>query len=203
MTDTAEAPDGFDFPLPFETEAPVADPSTTSLTNVDQAPGISTAMLRLPPLTNRYIVAVAGAPIFTSDEVEGLADRDVGLNPDRRGDLDARFASVVQQANSAYFQFELSQLHGPDDPTVITIEHGDSLVSLTRDDSDRKLTVLVLVSLDGADSALITHPAAAEPQVIAPGGAVVFPSYLVPTVDLGGSGSLRAIVTHATGPAFR
>ena len=43
----------------------------------------------------------------------------------------------------------------------------------------------------------------AEPQVIAPGGAVVFPSYLVPTVDLGGSGSLRAIVTHATGPAFR
>lgn len=203
MTDTPERPDGFEFPPPIPAEEPDGDAATTPTVRAATAEGLSAAVLRLPPLANQYSVAVAGAAIYTPDEAAGLVDSGGQLDPNRRADLDRRLTALVQQANCEYFRFELTRLHGPDDPTVLTLEHGDQVVSLTRHHSDRKLTVLLLLAVDGIDSALLTHPAAEEPQSITPGGAVVFPSYLVPSVDLNGHGSLRAVITHVTGPAFR
>ena len=201
MTDAAEPTPGFDSPLPFDTGANVAE--TAGATETAYQPiAVGAEILRLSPLTNNYVVGVAGAALYSPEEIAGLADITVPGSP-HRAEFDARLAAVVQQANSGYFHFELTTLHGPGDPTPVTLEHGESIVSLTRDHSDRKLTVLLVTAIDGAESGTLTHPGAEIPQEFTVGSAVVFPSYVVPTVDLGEGGSLRAVITHALGPAFR
>lgn len=202
MTDAPTQPQGFDSPLPFGVDADAPAGAATTTKPLDQPVAMTAEVLRLPPLANNYVVGLAGAALYGPEETEGLEDVVVPGTP-RRADFDARVAALVQQANSGYFHFELTTLHGPGDPTVMTLEHGDQVVSLTRDSSDRKLTVLLVLAIEGADAGKLTHPGAENPQELAVGSAVVFPSYVVPTVDLGGVGSLRAIVTHAIGPAFR
>ncbi len=158
--------------------------------------------MRLSPLTNGYIVGVAAAAVYNPDEVERAQDAVVAGSP-HRAEFDARVAAVVEQANSGFFHFELTTSHGPGDPTLVTFDDGDQIVSLTRDHSDRKLTVVLVLAIDGVEAGRLTHPGAENPQELTVGSAVAFPSYVVPTIDLGGSGSMRALITHAVGPAFR
>lgn len=202
MTDSTEVTDGFDAPLPFDTDMGTVEPDVSPPEDGAWSGPLTAESLRLPPLTNSYVVGLAGAPIYRPEELDRTVD--AGLQDQAgRAEFDARVAALVQQANSGYFHFELTRLHGADDPTVMGLEHGDSIVSLTRDHSDRKLTVVVVLSIDGADLGQLTHPALAAPQEIAVGSAVVFPSYVIPTLNVADGASMRAVVTHAVGPAFR
>lgn len=185
---------------------------------------VNTFLVPFPPLGNPHIVGIGSGPVLSLDQsIElALAVEDV---PDGELVYDEvidvvvpLMTELIAACNSAYFDFEISAVRERGEPSVVRVsDEGRRLAELSCSDtaSNRKLTVILPIAMEGADARFAVEGFGKE-RPVEVGVGLAFPSYLVPRIDLCPSSNsddattgnavnprLVALVMHALGPAFR
>ncbi len=161
----------------------------------------------LPPMGNSWVVGLASADLVSPDDCERIsADAADDVAPEIDVAVVERVIAMLRQANDDYFRFELSGAIAEAEPMVVELHDGQTTASvglgLRGDASTRKLIALVPLAFERAGGALVV-PFVGKTEPLKVGQGHVWPAFLDARIDLAGEGTLRALVAHAFGPAFR
>lgn len=159
---------------------------------------------RLPLGGNTHIVGLGTAQLPVAAEVLALQGQRFESGESPVEELDVTLGRAVVKVNSAFHRFDITQLHEPGGPTLLTVPANETRILsdalVGADHPTRKLTVVL--PLDATVSnAVLSIPVVGKEQGLTPAVALIFPSFLEAQVTC--VEAVRLLVTFACGPSFR
>ena len=163
-------------------------------------------IIRLPPMTNSWVLGLASARVIDLDTAVQLGSALQEGRTDEAQQLIDPAVQALHIANSEYFRFDVSGAIGPAEPRLVVFEPGTSMrrlgLGLHPDRSDRKLVALLILAVTGANARLALDQPTKSTEA-KPGTLVMVPSYCDLTYDGDEDGQIAVAAFHAYGRAFR
>ncbi|WP_157789619.1 hypothetical protein [Candidatus Microthrix parvicella] len=168
---------------------------------------------RMPLAGNPHVVglAQAGLPavIGADSGVISITTLHQRLREDAASvpEFDSVLATIITQANSEFFRFDVSELHEDGGPSTTRLHSGPQGATplptsvLSADAATRKLTVMYLLDEALPDAATIRLPLVGKRRPLTPGSVYVWPAFL--ESEITGVQDVEVYVTHACGRSFR
>lgn len=154
-------------------------------------------------VANQYVGGLASAEVLTAEDVESLVAA-TGIPEEFATELDNRIQTVVSDANSSFFRFDIRFVDEIREAQTIELTNGTTVASPLLTASFCKLVILLpLWSTGDLGDASVLLPAFGKRRPLQLGAAYVYPAFAELAIETRAGVTLTGLVLTATGPAFR